>query len=109
MSRNETEVQPPAPAPLTPPKATDEQLPLFSADTLEGVEKKETRWRRDVLDPVLAKKPYWKKDYTTVSEMEVNPMATPLSIAGQDLNEIGYPSEFPYTRGVHPTGYRERL
>jgi len=109
MSRNETEVQPPAPAPLTPPKATDEQLPLFSADTLEGVEKKETRWRRDVLDPVLAKKPYWKKDYTTVSGMEVNPMATPLSIAGQDLNEIGYPGEFPYTRGVHPTGYRGRL
>ncbi|HET8797275.1 MAG TPA: methylmalonyl-CoA mutase family protein, partial [Thermoanaerobaculia bacterium] len=69
----------------------------------------EARWRRDVLGPVLNRKPYWKKDYTTVSGMEMNPLATPLSIAGQDFHEIAYPGEFPYTRGIHPTGYRGRL
>jgi methylmalonyl-CoA mutase N-terminal domain/subunit len=91
------------------PHAADEQLNLFSADAIQVVQKEELRWRRDVLDPVLQKKPYWKKDYTTVSGMEVNPMATPLSIAEQDFHEIAYPGQFPYTRGIHPTGYRGRL
>src|SRR5207237_8144250 len=50
-----------------------------------------------------------KKDVTTISGMEVNPMATPLSIADDDFREIAYPGEFPYTRGIHPTGYRGRL
>jgi len=93
----------------TPPHATEEQLPLFSSEAMRGVEKKEGEWRGDVLDPLLAKKAFWKKDFTTVSGMEINPLATPLSVAGQDFNEIAYPGEFPYTRGIHPTGYRGRL
>jgi methylmalonyl-CoA mutase N-terminal domain/subunit len=41
--------------------------------------------------------------------MDVNPLATPLSVADQDFKEIDYPGEFPYTRGIHPTGYRGKL
>jgi methylmalonyl-CoA mutase, N-terminal domain len=109
MSRHEPDVPAGAAVPVPLPKAAEEQLPLFSREALSAVQKEETRWRRDVLDPVLAKKPYWKKDYTTVSGMEVNPLATPLSIANEDFHEIAYPGEFPYTRGLHPTGYRGRL
>jgi methylmalonyl-CoA mutase N-terminal domain/subunit len=110
MSRNEIDINTAAASVLpTPPRAREEQLPLFSREALGGVQKEETQWRRDVLDPVLQKKPYWKKDYTTVSGMEIDPLATPLSIAEQDFHEIAYPGEFPYTRGVHPTGYRGRL
>ena len=110
MSRNETDVRSTTAAVLPqPPQSREEQLPLFSSDALGAVQKEETRWRRDVLDPVLRKKPFWKSDYTTVSGMDVNPMATPLSVAGQDFHEIAYPGEFPYTRGIHPTGYRGRL
>ena len=110
MSRNEADVRHDA-AVLTPqpPAAREEQLSLFSTEALAGVKQEESRWRRDVLDPVLSRKPYWKKDYTTVSGMEVDPLATPLSIADQDFHEIAYPGEFPYTRGIHPTGYRGRL
>jgi methylmalonyl-CoA mutase N-terminal domain/subunit len=92
-----------------PPKAREEQLPLFSREAIGAIRKEETQWRRDVLDPVLAKKPFWKSDYTTVSGMDVNPLATPLSIAADDFHEITYPGQFPYTRGIHPTGYRGRL
>ncbi|HYC88311.1 MAG TPA: methylmalonyl-CoA mutase family protein [Thermoanaerobaculia bacterium] len=111
MSRNETDVRSTAAATVLPqpPRSREEQLPLFSKDALGTVQKEETRWRRDVLEPVLKKKPFWKNDYTTVSGMDVNPMATPLSIAEQDFHEIAYPGEFPYTRGIHPTGYRGRL
>ena len=110
MSRNETDLRSTAAAVLPqPPQSREEQLPLFSKDALGAVQKEETRWRHDVLDPVLRKKPFWKSDYTTVSGMDVNPMATPLSVADQDFHEIAYPGEFPYTRGIHPTGYRGRL
>ena len=110
MSRNETDVRPGTPAVLPQiPQSREEQLPLFSNDALKTVRKEETAWRKNVLEPVLKKKPYWKSDYTTVSGMEMNPLATPLSIAEQDFHEIAYPGEFPYTRGLHPTGYRGRL
>ncbi|HYO79266.1 MAG TPA: methylmalonyl-CoA mutase family protein, partial [Thermoanaerobaculia bacterium] len=91
------------------PQASDQQLSLFAPEALATVQQREAQWREIVLGPVLQKKAYWKKDYTTVSAMEVNPMATPLSTAEQDFNEIAYPGEFPYTRGIHPTGYRGRL
>jgi methylmalonyl-CoA mutase N-terminal domain/subunit len=109
MSRNEADIRSNAAPVLTPPHASEEQLPLFADDGLKAVQQKEETWRHDVLDPVLGQKPFWKKDFTTVSAMDINPLATPLSIADQDFNEIGYPGEFPYTRGVHPTGYRGRL
>jgi methylmalonyl-CoA mutase, N-terminal domain len=108
MSRNEADVRPAAVV-TQPPQQKEEQLPLFSAEALSAVRGEEATWRREVLDPVLAKKPFWKKDFTTVSAMEINPLATPLSVAEQDFREIAYPGEFPYTRGIHPTGYRGRL
>jgi methylmalonyl-CoA mutase N-terminal domain/subunit len=57
-----------------------------------------------------AKAPFWKRDFTTVSGMEVPHLVTPEQTAGIDpRREIGVPGEFPYTRGIHPTGYRGKL
>jgi methylmalonyl-CoA mutase N-terminal domain/subunit len=109
MSRNEADLRTDVSLPAQPPRASEEQLPLFSREAMEAVGVRETSWKRETLGPVTAKKPYWKKDFTTVSGMEVNPLATPLSVAGQDFTEIGMPGEFPYTRGIHPTGYRGKL
>jgi methylmalonyl-CoA mutase N-terminal domain/subunit len=86
------------------------QLSLFSAEALRAVRSEETRWRRDVYAPLTAKKAPWKKDFTTVSAMEVNPLATPNDVAGLDFErDVAFPGEFPYTRGIHPTGYRGKL
>jgi methylmalonyl-CoA mutase N-terminal domain/subunit len=113
MSRNESDVRMDAatvePAAAQPPRAADEQLSLFGQGAMTAIREHESAWRKDVLGPVLKKKPYWKKDFTTVSGMEVNPLATPLSIESQDYHELRQPGEFPYTRGIHPTGYRGRL
>ena len=52
----------------------------------------------------------WKSDFTTVSGMEVPHLVTPEQVADIDpLRDVGLPGEFPYTRGIHPTGYRGRL
>src|SRR5438309_1707952 len=89
---------------LAPPKE-DEQLSLFSPEALKAIRRDEDRWRA-----ALSKRAPWKKDFTTVSSMEVNPLATPNDVAALDFNrDLAFPGEFPYTRGVHPTGYRGRL
>lgn len=46
----------------------------------------------------------------TSSHIPVQPLYTPSDLAGQDYDrDIGYPGEFPYTRGVQATMYRGRL
>ena len=55
-------------------------------------------------------RPEWKRDFTTVSGMEVPQLVTPEEVADLDpVDDIGVPGEFPYVRGVHPTGYRGKL
>ncbi len=110
MSRNESDLNKGQSATLPRPKGDDEQLPLFSAEALKVVGKNDAEWRRTQLDPLLAKKGAWKKDFTTISGMEVNPLATPADVANLDFErDLAFPGQFPYTRGIHPTGYRGRL
>lgn len=46
----------------------------------------------------------------TTSHIDVNPLYTPADLSGFDYNrELGYPGQFPYTRGVQATMYRGRL
>jgi methylmalonyl-CoA mutase N-terminal domain/subunit len=87
------------------PSAPSEQLPLFAPEVVAKVRRDHARWRTDA-----AKKTPWKNDFTTVSAMEVNPLATPDDVANLDFErDLAFPGEFPYTRGIHPTGYRGRL
>ncbi|HTY58518.1 MAG TPA: methylmalonyl-CoA mutase family protein [Bacteroidota bacterium] len=48
--------------------------------------------------------------FTTVSGEPIAPLYTPEDVAAINyLSDIGYPGEYPYTRGIHPTMYRGRL
>src|SRR5689334_24323595 len=47
------------------------------------------------------------RDYTTLSGDEVDPVYGPTE-ADARMERIGYPGEFPFTRGLHATGYRGR-
>ena len=63
-----------------------------------------------VLTPPQEKKAQWKKDFTTVSGMEVNPLSTPADVADLDYDrDLASPGQFPFTRGIHKSGYRGRL
>jgi methylmalonyl-CoA mutase N-terminal domain/subunit len=104
MSRHDLDL-PQASTPPLIPKDEGEQLPLFSEAALNVVRRDAARWQA-----AAAKKPAWKKDFTTVSGMEVNPLATPVDVANLDFErDIEFPGNFPYTRGIHPGGYRGRL
>ncbi|MCY2960128.1 MAG: methylmalonyl-CoA mutase family protein [Planctomycetota bacterium] len=48
-------------------------------------------------------------DFTTVSGAKLEPLYGPDDAALDPETDLGYPGQFPYTRGVHPTMYRGRL
>ncbi len=48
-----------------------------------------------------------RESFSTLSFEEVPPLGLPTD--GEVPEQIGYPGQFPYTRGVHATGYRGRL
>ncbi len=82
---------------------------VYKEDALETMAEARQRW-----EAAKAKSesqvPFWKKDFTTVSGMEIPHLVTPEQVADVDPNrDIGIPGEYPYTRGIHPTGYRGKL
>ncbi len=68
------------------------------------------RWRDKTLEPTLKKHPEMKKRFESVSLEEVDRLCTPADTTQIDFaRDISFPGEFPYTRGIHPTGYRGKL
>ena len=66
------------------------------------------RWAKRFED-AAAKGRIVDRDYTTLSGVEVEPVYGPADeSAVEDFERIGYPGEFPFTRGLHATGYRGR-
>src|SRR5262250_2464078 len=58
----------------------------------------------------LKSPPDVSSEVETSSHIPVNPLYTPADLKGSDYeNELGYPGQFPFTRGVQATMYRGRL
>ena len=67
-------------------------------------------WDKNVVQKSLSKFPERKEKFTTGSNIEVNRLYTPVDIEDLDYNEeLGFPGEYPFTRGVQSTMYRGRL
>lgn len=68
------------------------------------------RWENETLNPVLNKIPERKQKFEGVSLEPVERLYTAADNENVDLKgDIAFPGEFPYKRGIHPTGYRGRL
>jgi methylmalonyl-CoA mutase N-terminal domain/subunit len=69
-----------------------------------------TRWEEETLNPTLARMPERAETFTTTSLVPVRRLYTPLDITEVDFcRDIGFPGEYPFTRGIHPTMYRGKL
>ena len=71
---------------------------------LDKIKEEKERWSRDTLN-----KHNFRKAETDWG-MDINPLYTPDDI--QDIHymeETGFPGEYPFTRGPHPSMYRGRL
>jgi methylmalonyl-CoA mutase N-terminal domain/subunit len=60
----------------------------------------EQRYRTEAERPVR---------FSTVSDLEVEPLYTAEDVGGDAGDRVGLPGEYPYTRGVYPSMYRGRL
>ena len=58
---------------------------------------------------MLAKRPERQETFYSGSGDEVQRLYSPVDIEGVEYGDIGFPGEYPYTRGVQPTMYRGRL
>jgi len=68
------------------------------------------RWEAGTLSPTLERQPERKPHFQTVSLAEINQLYDPSDVAQVDFNhDVAYPGEFPYTRGIHASGYRGKL
>ncbi len=68
------------------------------------------RWEKTTLNKVISKAPEREPSFKTTSHIELKRLYTPLDVADMDYcGALGFPGEFPFTRGVQPTVYRGRL
>ena len=64
---------------------------------------------RDRWEEANAEKEEREVEFSTMSGVPVKPLYTPEDVEGSFEEKIGYPGEYPYTRGVYPNMYRGRL
>ena len=67
-------------------------------------------WENNTLNKSLGKAPERARQFVTTSGVPVSRLYTPLDRPGSNyVEDQGFPGEYPFTRGVHPTMYRSRM
>lgn len=65
------------------------------------------RWEQETVEPALGKLPERKKPFRTDSGIEIDRLYLPCEFSYEE--KLGFPGRFPFTRGVYPSMYRNRL
>jgi methylmalonyl-CoA mutase, N-terminal domain len=69
-------------------------------------------WRKNTLNPAVQRFPERQESFQTDSELEIDTVYGPEDLPRKDgdyIRNVGYPGEYPYTRGVQPNMYRGRI
>lgn len=67
-------------------------------------------WDKNTLEPTLERLPERKSSFATLSGVPVNRLYTPVDVSDLNyLQDLGFPGEYPFTRGIHATGHRAKL
>ena len=83
---------------------------MFNPSHLSSLRDAHEQWENDILRKTLSRMPERAEKFVTTSSEEVNRLYTPLDISGMDyLRDLGFPGEYPFTRGIHASGHRGRL
>ncbi len=76
----------------------------------DRIRQAQEKWEQNVLKPTLEATPERQERFITTSSMEIDRLKTPVDVADLDIErDIGFPGQYPYTRGIYPTMYRGRL
>jgi methylmalonyl-CoA mutase, N-terminal domain len=88
--------------------AKDEVLGDFPGD-LAVLRAAKEAWKKNVVAKAEAKMPSRRERFSTWSDADVPDLVTPVDAHVDYLRDLGFPGEYPFTRGVQPTMYRSRL
>lgn len=81
---------------------------MFDKEKSENLKVAQEKWG-EKCEKSLQKSPEQKQEFTTGSGESINRLYTPLDNSDIDYEtDLGFPGEYPYTRGVQPTMYRGR-
>jgi methylmalonyl-CoA mutase N-terminal domain/subunit len=79
-------------------------------DLYEELREATEEWEEDVLEPILDKYGVRRDEFTISDGTPLDDLHTPEDTEDDDyLEDVGFPGEYPFTRGVYPTMYRGRL
>ena len=73
------------------------------------LERARRHWENTTLKQTLDRYPERAETFITTSGEPVDRLYTPLDVEGSYLEQLGFPGEYPFTRGVHATMHRGRL
>ncbi len=76
---------------------------------LEELRRRQAQWQATVYGEAVRRYPERQSSFETTSGIPVPPIVTEADIDVDYLNDLGFPGEYPYTRGVQPTMYRARF
>ena len=83
---------------------------MFDKDRLEALAQAREAWEAGALHDAQARMPERKAEFITTSGKPIERLYTPLDVPDFDyLTDLGFPGEYPFTRGVHATGHRGKL
>ena len=69
-------------------------------------------WEKNTLGPTITRFPQRREEFITDSGLEIDSLYSPENLVDVGLDygrDVGFPGEFPYTRGVQPNTYRGRV
>ncbi|MCJ7661735.1 MAG: methylmalonyl-CoA mutase family protein, partial [Anaerolineales bacterium] len=83
---------------------------MYDREKMKQLHKVMEKWNETSLQRTLVRMPERQDEFITTSSEPVERLYTPLDVADMDYEaDLGFPGEYPYTRGVHPTMHRGRL
>ncbi|HEX6383302.1 MAG TPA: methylmalonyl-CoA mutase family protein [Anaerolineae bacterium] len=83
---------------------------MYDQEKLAEIAENKDKWEETTLQKSQARFPERRERFLTTSSEPIKRLYTPLDVAGLDyMDDLGFPGEFPYTRGIHATMYRGRL
>jgi len=81
----------------------------MSANDHEEIRQQQEKWEHEIVSLVAARWPERKEVFKNTSDIGIQRIYTPADVPDVDyLRDLGFPGSYPFTRGVHPTGYRGR-
>jgi methylmalonyl-CoA mutase, N-terminal domain len=83
---------------------------MFDENKLKALKEQRERWEETTLKKTFSRQGERLERFMTTSSMPIERLYTPLDVADLEYDEdLGFPGEYPYTRGVHATMHRGRL